>query len=202
MKSISQELHDNIGQMLSVVKLSLSVLPIEETHSAYEPAKGAQQVLNKAILDLSHLTKSLHTDRIAHIGLVESVKAELEAIKKAGLVNIEFEQEGPEMNFNDQKSIFLFRIFQETLNNILKHSRATEIGVAMRYMDDSFEMEIKDNGAGFDVSEKMKNASASGVGLKSMFNRANIIGGNMSIDSSPGNGSRTIVKVPFFEEDE
>src|SRR5688572_3122235 len=68
LKTISQELHDNIGQVLSVVKLSLSVLPIEKEHPAYVPSQDARQLLNKAIGDLSNLTKSLHTDRITQVG--------------------------------------------------------------------------------------------------------------------------------------
>jgi two-component system, NarL family, sensor kinase len=202
MKAISQELHDNIGQMLSVVKLSLSILPIDTDHPAYEPAKGAQVVLNKAILDLSNITKSMHTDRIAHVGLVESVRFELEAIRKAGLVKVDFTQEGTEMNFEDQKAIFLFRIFQENLNNLLKHSKATEVAVKMTYTDDNFMLEIRDNGVGFNVAEKQRSSAAgSGVGLKSMFNRAQIIGAEISIDSIPGEGTKAVIKVPFFEDE-
>lgn len=202
MKTISQELHDNIGQMLSVVKLSLSVLPIDTDHKAYEPAKSAQAVLNKAILDLSNITKSMHTDRIAHVGLVESVRFELEAVRKAGLVKVQFVQEGTEMNFEDQKAIFLFRIFQENLNNILKHSKASEVAVNMIYLEDTFVLEITDNGVGFNVAEKQNSsASGSGVGLKSMFNRAQIIGAEISIDSVPGVGTKAVIKVPYFEDE-
>jgi two-component system, NarL family, sensor kinase len=199
MKTISQELHDNIGQMLSVVKLSLSVLPLEKTHPAFEPAKNATGILNKAILDLSNITKSLHTDRIIHVGLVESVRAELDAIRKAGLIKVEFEQLGSEMNFEDQKAIFLFRIFQENINNILKHSKATSIYVLMNYTDDSFQMQITDNGRGFDLAEKQQPGSGSGVGLKSMFNRAKIIGANINVQSKPGEGTSAIITLPFEE---
>ena len=96
-KTIAQELHDNIGQMLSVVKLSLSVLPIEENHPAFQQLKNSREMLNKAIFDLSDLTKSLHTDRIIDIGLAESMDFELAAIKKAGLIGVHFNVTGIEI---------------------------------------------------------------------------------------------------------
>ena len=95
-KTISQELHDNIGQMLSVVKLSLSALPLEKEHKAHQLVSHSQQVLNKAIGDLSDLTKSLHTDRITDLGLSESIRFELMTLKNAGLIKVQFTVSGAE----------------------------------------------------------------------------------------------------------
>src|ERR1700682_5907253 len=143
-RTIGQELHDNIGQMLSVVKLSLSVLPIEKEHKAQESIQNSQKILNKAIYDLSNLTKSLHTDRIAQVGLAESIQYELIAVKNAGILQVHFVLAGIEVNFIEQKAIFLFRMFQEALNNILKHSAATEVKVGLKYLEDIFTLEIID----------------------------------------------------------
>lgn len=194
-KTIAQELHDNIGQMLSVVKLSLSILPIEENHPVYPQLKNSQDVLNKAIFDLSALTKSLHTDRINDVGLAESMRFELALIKKAGLVNVHFGIDGSEFAIPEQTAIFLFRMFQEVLNNALKHSHATEINVFLSYNeDDTFAMRIEDDGVGFDVEEMRKSVSSSkGVGLKSLFNRAHMIGASLDIQSEADKG--TIVEV-------
>ncbi len=200
-KTIAQELHDNIGQVLSVVKLSLSILPIEKEHKAYEQVRNSHEMLNKAIVDLSNLTKSLHTERIADIGLVESIRYELYAIRKAGILEVQFKPEGAELPFSEQKAIFLFRMFQETINNILKHSRASLIIVNLKYLDDIFVMEIKDNGLGFNVTEKKESTSSgSGVGLRSLFNRASIIGAEISINSEPGQGTCVLVQLPLQEE--
>lgn len=197
-KSIAQELHDNIGQMLSVTKLTLSILPIEKDHPASEPLHHSQEVLNKAIIDLSNLTKGLHTDRIAQVGLAESIKFELYALKNAGILQVHFQQEGSEIEFNEEKSIFLFRIFQETINNILKHAKASEVSVNLDYQSDLFCLEIEDNGVGFNVAEKQQsNTSYKGVGLKSIFNRAQLIGAQISIDSSPGSGTKTSIRLPL-----
>ena len=125
LQTLSQELHDNIGQMLSVVKMSLAVLPLQKEHEAYEPVQNSRQILNKAILDLSNLTKSLHTERITEIGLAEAIRFELESVKKSGILEVQLNQSGNEFHFDDRRKIFLFRMFQENLNNNIKHSRAS-----------------------------------------------------------------------------
>ena len=199
-KTIAQELHDNIGQMLSVVKLSLSVLPIEKDHVAFDQIENSRQILNKAIFDLSNLTKSLHTDRIAQVGLADSIRYECMAISKTGILTTRFDVLGDEVPFDDQKSIFLFRIFQEAMNNVLKHANATHVEVTLNYLDERFAMEINDNGQGFNVAEKRQSSNSfSGVGLKSIFNRAKLIGADISIDSRPGEGTRMLIQLPLYE---
>lgn len=197
-KTIAQELHDNIGQMLSVTKLSLSLLPLEKEHPAFAQLQNSKEVLNKAILDLSSLTKGLHSDRIAQVGLAESIRYELVALKNAGILQVKFHREGTEVEFNDQKSIFLFRIFQEALNNVLKHAKATEIRVNLDYQENLFTFEMKDNGVGFNVGDKKQSASSeSGVGLKSMTNRARLIGADLSMQSEPGQGTTILIELPL-----
>ncbi|MEO5564232.1 MAG: ATP-binding protein [Chitinophagaceae bacterium] len=196
-KTIAQELHDNIGQMLSVVKLSLSALPLEKEHPAFDLARHSQEVLNKAIFDLSDLTKSLHSDRINDVGLVESMRFELISVKKAGLLDVQFSVNGEEFQLPEQKAIFLFRMFQEMLNNILKHSRAKQVTVRVSFLGDySFALEVEDNGVGFNVTEKQQSTSSSrGVGLKSMHNRAHLMGADIKINSEEGKGTKVLVKL-------
>jgi two-component system NarL family sensor kinase len=199
-KTIGQELHDNIGQMLSVVKLSLAVLPLTKAHEAFEPIQNSRQILNKAMTDLADLTKSLHTDRIAQIGLADSIQFELESLRRSGLVEIEFSISGPEQSLDEQKSIFLFRIFQENMNNILKHARAKKVDVSLQYSDHEFVMQIADDGIGFDVQAKKNSAlSTAGVGLKSIFNRAKLIGAVLDMQSEPGKGTTVTIRLPLPE---
>jgi signal transduction histidine kinase len=132
---------------------------------------------------------------------VESIRFELAGIKRAGIMKVQFQQKGTEMGFDEQKAIFLFRIFQETLNNILKHSKATEVIVNMNYLSDLFTLEIIDNGIGFNVAEKRgSTASSGGVGLKSLYNRASLIGADLSISSEPSKGTTVLIKLPLSEE--
>src|SRR6201996_5855228 len=95
-KTIAMELHDNIGQVLSVIKLSLSILPLEKDYPAYESVQNSRQMLNKVIFDMGNLTKSMHTDRIAQIGLVEAMRFDLDSLQRTGLLKVDFSVEGNE----------------------------------------------------------------------------------------------------------
>jgi signal transduction histidine kinase len=133
--------------------------------------------------------------------LAESIRFEIFALKKSGIVQARFHQEGIEEEFNEQKAIFLFRIFQEAVNNTLKHAKATEIIVTMKFEPEGFTLEIKDNGMGFDVAQKQQAATSySGVGLKSMFNRAKLIGADISINSESGKGTIILITLPFYQD--
>lgn len=202
LKSIAQELHDNIGQVLSVVKLSLAVLPIDKEHQAFASLQHIREVLNKAVYDLADLTKSLHTDRIAQIGLLESIRFDLDTLRKTGLMEVTFAVEGAEYRLGEQKEIFIFRIFQELVNNILKHAKASQLNIRLDYTSENvFEFRIKDNGVGFNIGEKRDSKSPlNGVGLKSMLNRSKLIGAKMDFISEPGKGTEVVMTVPLQQE--
>ncbi len=199
MKNIAQELHDNVGQSLSVIKLWMSMAPIGPEHEAYEGVQNSKEMLQKVIREMADLTKSLHTDRITDIGLSEAINFDLASIRRAGILKIQFEVEGEEFHFPDQQSIFIFRMYQEMMNNIIKHSKATQVIVALFYQgNDTFVLKIRDDGVGFDVQEKKDSGSgSSGLGLKSMRNRAKMIGADLAIESEPGKGTTIAVKVPL-----
>jgi two-component system, NarL family, sensor kinase len=199
MNTLAQELHDNIGQTLSVIKLWMSMVPIEKDHEAFEGVQNSKEMLHKVIRDIADLTKSLHTDRIADIGLSEAINFDLASIRRAGILKINFETLGEEFHFPDQKSVFIFRMYQEMMHNIIKHSQATHVMVSLVYSgNDTFAMTIQDDGVGFDVQQKKDSGSgSSGLGLKSMRNRAKMIGADLSIQSEPGKGTIISVSVPF-----
>ena len=173
--------------------------PIDKDHEAYEGVQNSKEMLQKVIREMADLTKSLHTDRIADIGLSEAINFDLASIRRAGILKIQFETEGEEFHFTDQKSIFIFRMYQEIMNNILKHSRATHVKVEVVYSgNDTFVMTITDDGVGFDVKQKKESGSgSSGLGLKSMRNRAKMIGADLAIQSEPGKGTSISVTVPL-----
>jgi len=198
LKGVAQELHDNIGQVLSVVKLWLASLSIEKDHGAYQGLQDSRQMLNKVIFDLSDLTKSLHTDRISEIGLVDAIRFDVETLRKTGLVDIHFNVTGNEYRFDGQKSIFLFRIYQEMTNNILKHAKASHVNISIIYAaNDTFVLKVQDDGVGFDSKKKAETSSSSGLGLKNMLNRAHLIGAEILIESQPRQGTTVSIEMPL-----
>ncbi|HTQ28922.1 MAG TPA: ATP-binding protein [Puia sp.] len=198
LKTIAQELHDNIGQVLSVIKLWLAILPVEQGHAAYEGVQNSREMLNKVIFDMADLTKSLHTDRITEIGLTEAIRFDLETLKKTGLIQINFAVSGEQVHFDQQKSIFLFRMYQEIMNNMLKHAKASNVNVSINYSADyKFVLTVEDDGVGFDLSSKQKQvSSSSGLGLKNMKNRARLIGADIHIQSQLQKGTTVSVELP------
>jgi len=199
MKTIAQELHDNIGQTLSVIKLWMAIAPIEKEHEAYEGVQNSKEMLHKVIQDMADLTKNLHTDRITDIGLSEAIRFDLASIRRTGILKIDFDMQGDEVYFPEQKAIFLFRMYQEIMNNIIKHSKANQVHVSIKYsLNEKFILRIQDNGIGFDVIQKKEAGTGfSGLGLKSMQNRAKLIGATLDIQSESGKGTNISVSLPL-----
>lgn len=196
-KNLSEEIHDNIGQELSVLKLTLSVISFREKENAEKFIQESRGMVNHIISSISDLSKSLHTDRIVKIGIIEAVKFELEKIEKTNLFKTSFTYNDGGLRINDGNEIFLFRIIQEILNNIIKHSRANNIRVDLNYKDNTIIFTFADDGVGFDLKEAMQRPSSNrGIGLTSMVNRAKLIGGQLSILSQPGMGTKTIIEIP------
>lgn len=196
-KNLSEEIHDNIGQELSVLKLTLSVISLKKEAEAEKFITESRGMVNHIIAGISDLSKSLHTDRIIKIGVIEAVKFELEKIQKTNLFETSFTYADVEFNINPGNEIFLFRIIQEILNNIIKHSKAKNILAELVYKQNCIIFTFTDDGVGFDVKEAMQRPSSNrGIGLTSMVNRAKLIGGQLSVISQPGKGTKTIIEIP------
>lgn len=196
-KNLSEEIHDNIGQELSVLKLTLSVISVKKEEEAEKFISESKVMVSHIITSISDLSKSLHTDRIVKIGIIEAVRFELEKIEKTNLFHTHFNYADAEFQINPGNEIFLFRIIQEVLNNIIKHSHARNIYADLICRENRIIFTFTDDGKGFDVKEAMQRPSSDrGIGLTSMVNRAKLIGGQLSITSQPGKGTKTVIEIP------
>ena len=196
-KNLSEEIHDNIGQELSVLKLTLSVIPVQPENDAGKYISESRSMVNHIISSVSDLSKSLHTDRILKIGIVEAIKFELEKIEKTNLFKTSFNYADQDLHMTDGNEILVFRITQEILNNTIKHSKAKNIQAEIAHRGNSIFFIFTDDGVGFDVKEAMQRPSSSrGIGLTSMVNRAKLIGGQLTLWSQPGMGTKTTIEIP------
>jgi two-component system, NarL family, sensor kinase len=193
-KNISQEIHDNIGQVLSLAKLNLSAIEINPEEDCREKALGAKKLVSKAIQDLRDLSRSLNTDYVSQMGLARAIEYELEMIRKSALYETELVIEGAVNAFEKQKELILFRIVQEVLNNIIKHANATLIRVVLEYGVDSFGLTVSDNGDGFDLGP-LNADDGFGLGIRNMHSRANLIDAEFGISSTLGAGSTVQLRV-------
>lgn len=187
LKNISEEIHDNVGQILSLAKLHLNTFPPGTDASIQTKVDETKNLVSKAITDLRNLSRSLHGEKITDVGLQEAIASELNILQNTGEFKTKLIINGDVYKMNSQKEMVLFRIAQEALHNAQKHSAATELWVEMDYHPQLFSLKICDNGNGFNkaaLHEKEK-----GIGLKSMHNRAALIGGKLSLDSTEGKGT-------------
>lgn len=197
LKNISQEIHDNVGQVLSLAKLNLNTMDITKTEQLQDKIDNSLGQVSKAINDLRDLSKSFNTDNIAAIGLVKAIGYELEMIKKAGSHKTEFNITGA-VKLEPQKELILFRIVQEALHNIIKHAGAKTVKVSANYTDKELELQIADDGRGFDLSPLNKEGDTGfGLGIRNMQNRAKLIGADLSMSSSSDEGTIVKIVLPF-----
>ncbi|MDP4261150.1 MAG: sensor histidine kinase [Bacteroidota bacterium] len=198
MKNISEEIHDNVGQVLSLVVLSLSAIELNDTTKAAAKIESTTKLVEKVVSDLRNLSKTLDADNVANVGLVAIIKFELELLEKTGVYRTLFRLSGTEKKLNGSKEIVLYRIIQESLNNIIKHAKATMIKISLDFSDTQLQVEITDDGKGFDAGDSgEKNMHRSGAGIKNMKKRANLIGGSLAVKSVPSMGTTVSMIIPF-----
>ncbi len=189
--TISQEIHDNIGQVLSLAKLNLNTLQPGE----HEKLQDTKMLVSKAINDLRDLSRSMHGDKIADLGLQEAIANELKILQNTGQFITELKSTGQPYKILPQKEMVLFRIVQEAMNNAIKYSRAKTIGIIIEYQAKQLLLTISDNGVGFDTNNT--SPATTGLGLKSMQNRAQLIGAYLTIQSLPGEGTKINIELPL-----
>jgi signal transduction histidine kinase len=178
---VSREMHDNITQVLSFVKLNMGLLANKLTGEQKIKLTDSRELIAQTITDLRNLSKSLSFEHISSLGLVKTLELEAARINKSGLINMDLTVEGEMYTLGEQRELVLFRIFQEALNNVLKHADAANIKIGLYYNAQMFNLTIEDDGAGFQpelLTDK------SGSGLRNMKNRAGLIGAEAVISSS------------------
>jgi signal transduction histidine kinase len=186
-RDISQELHDNIAQVLSLASISVNTL-----HSPGNETKITQieELLTKALTDLRNLSHTLDTDYIRNNGWVGLVHKLFANLQSTGKYSTELELGDDLPPLGDEKPIILFRMIQEVINNIMKHANANAIYLKAKKINDVFEITIHDNGKGF--SER---AVTPGAGLQNLTKRAKMINAELKIESQPGAGTDVFISI-------
>lgn len=192
--TISQEIHDNVGQVLSLAKVQLNIMEQKEMHST-ELITEVKDNIGKAMADLRDIAKSLNSDRIEELELKELIETEFNRINRSGVLQTYLYVKGVEKPVNTQKKLILFRIIQESFQNIFKHAQATIIVLVLKFHEQQLQVLIYDNGKGFDPVQLNKNMK--GLGLRNMEMRCKLIHGSLEVESSPGNGTTLKITIPY-----
>ncbi|WP_207421661.1 sensor histidine kinase [Desertivirga brevis] len=183
MNNIAAEIHDHIGQLLSVIKLNLALNPDPEL-------KETKDLVAQVIKDVRSLAHSMHSDAIGGKSIAELISNEVDRLKKSTPLLFHYQQQGESHTFDPQTEIFLFRIFQECVNNVLKHADAKNVFVELIYGLSLLTISINDDGKGFET-ETLKE----GLGLRSINYRAKLIGAKLDVTSSTGSGTKVRLEI-------
>jgi signal transduction histidine kinase len=183
--NISRELHDNIGQLMTFMHIQLEQKKLmnPEMQATLNPI---HETLSKATQEVRSLGRSLNSDLLEQNGLLNTINAEVTRLRQFKHFEVSWENDATEPKLTKDQRLMAFRIFQEILNNMLKHAKAAHVAITLAGKE-KFALVVKDDGKGFNVPEIM--SAGSGSGLRNIVKRATLANLVCTIDSETGKGS-------------
>jgi two-component system, NarL family, sensor kinase len=195
LQRMGEELHDNIGQLLSLARFQLNILEEQPTTTTSQ-IHEVNETMRQAIDELRALSKSLDGGFVQDFGLADSLTHELRRIRQTGKCQAQFSTQGEPYRLNAQKEMVLFRVAQELLNNVLKHAGASVLAVELQYTPAALRLSIEDNGQGFDYEAVIsRKPTESGSGLRNIRRRTELIDGSYTLTTAAGRGTTAVVEV-------
>ncbi len=191
---ISREIHDNIGQFLSLAKLHLNTLNFSNLEGSRKQVGHSIDLLTRALDDLRDLSQSLSSETIRNSGLINAIEWQVVQLRKLEMPRIIFDILGDYRFLDEQKEIFILRILQEAINNMIRHAEASRIEIILTYADNKLSLLMRDNGKGFDPSA-IRNKNSSGI--NNMMKRAKMIDAVFQIQSEGGTGTSISITIPY-----
>ena len=197
-RRIARELHDEVGQGLMAIRVELAVAQNAiETAGIHEPVLANVRAITEGALakirDLSHL---LHPAMLDDLGLVTAVESYVREFGQRYNIRIQMMRVNLPDRFTREIEASIYRVIQEALTNIAKHSRARNCTVTLQKVGQSLLVVVEDDGEGFEVNERSDAGRHGGLGLISIRERAAQLGGTVRIDSAVGKGTRLSIEVP------
>ena len=195
---IARELHDDISQKLALLLIEIEQLK-EKPAEIQERVEEIQTRVIAISDDVQSLSHELHPSKLDYLGVVAAIRGLCREIAEKHGVSIEFRDENVPKDLPNAIALCLFRVAQEALHNALKYSGVKHFTVEARGAAEEVQLVVEDMGTGFDL-EEVKDRS--GLGLVSMQERINIVHGQLSVESQPGEGTRIVASVPAISEDD
>ncbi|MEK7681978.1 MAG: sensor histidine kinase, partial [Chloroflexota bacterium] len=197
-RRISYELHDEIGQSLTALRLDLERLARSSTdRAAKERIAQAQEMVGRVVADLRRVIAALHPGVLDQLGLIPALQWVAERTLRPLGVEVAIQGQ-TEPRLPAETELVLFRVAQEAIHNIARHSGASRVEVTLQRESGSIVMIVHDNGRGFDPTAVVPDPdSGRGLGLAGMQERASLVGGHVRILSAPGEGATVEVHIPL-----
>ncbi len=192
-RRIAADLHDGVGQLLSAALMNLNGL-FNKTPMSPELQTLSQHSLalvTESYDELRQISHQMIPNTLLKVGLASAVKDMIMRIDQSKM-SISLEANGPDSRLDEEIETVLYRVIQESVNNVIKHAGATKLNIQLTKDEEGVAVTIEDNGKGFDMKQKDK-----GIGLKNMLTRVQFLKGTIDIDSSPGRGTLVAVFIPL-----
>jgi signal transduction histidine kinase len=198
--NISREIHDELGGQLTVLKMDASWLnkKLSDSHvGIQQKMKNLIEILDSMIVSVRRISSELRPSLLDKIGLVATIDWHLKEFEKRSGIVINFDAPKKELSLPDEVKNGLFRIFQESLTNVARHSEATKLKVVLHQSEEQVVLTITDDGIGFD---KQKLTEAENLGILGMQERTLMMKGTYNITSTPGNGTSVKIIIPYKKD--
>ncbi|MEO7444443.1 MAG: sensor histidine kinase [Ferruginibacter sp.] len=195
-KRIAADLHDGIGQMISVARMNLSALESDLVFKGETQKSSFEKVVNlldESTRELRTVSHQMMPNALLTSGLSTAVKMFISRIDPR-VLNVSLHTEGLHESLESNVEMVLYRVIQECVNNVLKHAHASQLDISIINDKDGISVSIEDNGKGFDTS---KNKKSSGLGLQNISSRVLYLKGSVDFDSTPGKGTLVAIHVPL-----
>lgn len=189
---IAKDLHDGLGQLLSTARINIAGLEGEVKKEEEVLVNNSLKMIDEAVKEVRSISHNMMPATLIEFGLIKATQNLIERINEAGLMKVILITDEITEKFEQSTEIALYRIVQEVLNNMIKHSNAKNIIIELRKTNSRILLKIKDDGKGFDIKEIDR---SQGIGWKNIFSRLSMINGNINIQSLPGAG--TVINIDF-----
>ncbi len=187
LRNISWELHDNIGQLMTLAKIQAQIA-VERP----EMIREVSETIGSGINELRALSKLINPEALNTMNLVESLRLEIARFNRLKFIQSNVSVDGRIMPLKKDSEVIIFRILQEFFSNTIKHSKASSLSVWLKYSDGVLDISAEDNGIGF-----VHDGQFSGIGLKNMKNRAQLIGADLKIITELGKGTALQLRYDY-----
>ncbi len=197
LQNISWELHDNVGQLLSVARMQLNILQPDLTEKQKTLVNDTGDIISKSLQEIRTLSKLLNPEVVKNIGLEEAIQLEIDRFNRLNFINATFNIIGESVTIDQKDEIILFRILQEFLSNSVKHSKTSKLDVTLTYTVEKLIVKAQDFGIGFEDKKIQK-----GSGLLNMKSRAKLIDTEFELKSEEGKGVSLTLTYPLAKKNE
>ena len=193
LREISRELHDEFGQVLTAMgsMLGRASKRVPDDSPLRSDLREIGEVAQSALDNVRGLSQSLHPSILEELGLESTIEWYLSTFQRQSNVVVSYDRPGDPVRVDDQTAIHVYRVLQEALANVARHSGATQAAVRLRSAEGSIQLEVEDHGRGFSP-----NGSRRGLGLVAMRERAALLGGTLDVTNIPDGGTRVRLTVP------